>query len=580
MLLLRGRSFRSQSPIQRPLTQRTIARLHRGLTRTSVTLAFLGLGGWTAFETSDSFQHFVHAVRRCSIIGEAVICDVIDYKHTLQADFATEEEKLNAQSRCHKRSAERILEALKINGGHGIVQGQHISSVNLLPIEWTSTMKPLQDQCFPTPYEDVAALFKEETGQELEEVFSWFSREPIGVASLAQVHTAIDRNTGRKVAVKIQHPRLEEWAHIDMAATTVALAWVKRVFPEFEFSWLGEEVRTNLPLELNFLQEADNTSRVKANFADVKHTSLYIPEVLSATKRTLVMEFISGARVDDLDYLARHKIDRNQVSQELSRIFSTMVYLHGFFHADPHAGNLLIRPKPVRSRSPYNFEIALLDHGLYFDVDDELRINYAKLWLSLITPGGKEDRRKYAQLVANIGPDLYPIFESSITGRPGLEGTWEDAPEGVSARPRSMLELSTQSEEELERMRGAVLEREGLLVSVFSMLRVVPRAVLMLFKMNDLLRNLDAELKTTHDSTRVFLIVARYCSSAVWRDDCRGFFTRWRDLGASISLFTGLVRRWFAYHLIYDGLRIIEWEMDFVARYSVFMLARYLYSSV
>ena len=90
-----------------------------------------------------------------------------------------------------------------------------------------------------------------------------------------------------------------------MATTTVALAWVKRVFPEFEFSWLGEELRTNLPLELNFLHEAENTARVKANFADVKRTTLYIPDVLSATKRILVMEFISGARVSmgDLNVL-------------------------------------------------------------------------------------------------------------------------------------------------------------------------------------------------------------------------------------------------------------------------------------
>lgn len=129
-----------------------------------------------------------------------------------------------------------------------------------------------------------------------------------------------------------------------------------------------------------------------------------------------------------------------------------------------------------------------------------------------------------------------------------------------------MLELSTRSNEELERMRNAVFEREGLLVSLFSMLRVVPRRVLMLFKMNDLLRNLDDELKTTHSSSRIFLIAARYCSLAVWRNDCREFFTRWRDVGASISLFSHLVGRWFAFHFIHDGLLLVEWHMEMVAR--------------
>jgi aarF domain-containing kinase len=72
----------------------------------------------------------------------------------------------------------------------------------------------------------------------------------------------------------------------------------------------------------------------------------------------------------------------------------------------------LIRPSPPASKSPYNFEIVLLDHGLYFDIDTPLRINYSKLWLSLIAPASPSttaDRRKYAELVGNIGPDLVSV---------------------------------------------------------------------------------------------------------------------------------------------------------------------------
>lgn len=85
-----------------------------------------------------------------------------------------------------------------------------------------------------------------------------------------------------------------------MKTTTLALSWVKRVFPDFEFTWLGEEMRENLPKELDFTHEAVNTERARSNFADYKKTSLYIPDVVSATKRTLVMEFIDGARVSDI----------------------------------------------------------------------------------------------------------------------------------------------------------------------------------------------------------------------------------------------------------------------------------------
>lgn len=86
------------------------------------------------------------------------------------------------------------------------------------------------------------------------------------------------------------------------------------------------------------------------------------------------------------------------------------------FLQDPHPGNLLIRPAPVSSRSPYNFEIVLLDHGLYFDLDDQLRVNYGKFWLSLTddsSPSVQADRRRYAKLVGNIGPDLVSSMHRS-----------------------------------------------------------------------------------------------------------------------------------------------------------------------
>jgi aarF domain-containing kinase len=106
-------------------------------------------------------------------------------------------------------------------------------------------------------------------------------------------------------------------------------------------------------------------------------------------------------------------------------------------------GNLLIRPRPATSRSPYNFEIVLLDHGLYFDLDRSLRINYSKLWLALISPASPEnsaDRRKYAQLVGNVDSDKvslgcvpfgeeliplqYPIFEAALTGECIVWSLW------------------------------------------------------------------------------------------------------------------------------------------------------------
>lgn len=91
-------------------------------------------------------------------------------------------------------------------------------------------------------------------------------------------------------------------------------------------------MRTNLPQEMDFVHEAENAARAAADFKDIR-TSLYIPKVIVATRRVLVMEYIQGGRVDDLKYLTDWNIDRNNVAIELSRIFSRMVFVNGWFHA-------------------------------------------------------------------------------------------------------------------------------------------------------------------------------------------------------------------------------------------------------
>ncbi|KAF8268634.1 ABC1-domain-containing protein [Lactarius quietus] len=546
----------------------------RPLAAYSIAVAFGAGVGFVAYENYQPFRHTALAVVRCSRIAEAAVLGAIDYKRAFARKYATDEEKSDAYSQCHLRSANRVLRALLANGGVFIKLGQHMASLIVLPLEWRDTMRPLQDKCDPTPYEDVESLFMTDMGRPLSEIFDYFNPDPIGVGSLAQVHIAHHRESGKTVAVKLQHPHLREFCAMDMETVELTLGWIKRWFPEFEFTWLGEEMRENLPKELDFTIEARNAEKASNNFKNSK-TSLYIPKVISADKRVLIMEFIEGARVDDLQYLAAHNIDRNKVSLELSRIFSQMVYLDGWFHADPHPGNLLIRPRPAASRSPYNFEIVLLDHGLYFDLDRTLRINYSKLWLALIaraTPETNMDRRKYAQLVGNVGPDQYATFEAALTGRV----TMEDAPEGSRPdnetnssirRASSMLEQQAQTDqEEVEALRNAAT-KEGVLLSVFDLLRNMPRRVLMVFKLNDLTRSLDYALSTTHSKVRVFVVVAKYCTTAVWEDERQTLFDRMRGSGLlsprSLADYFGV---WWRYERLYCGLVALEWYMDVQAQ--------------
>ncbi|KZT26756.1 ABC1-domain-containing protein [Neolentinus lepideus HHB14362 ss-1] len=556
------------------------------------TLCLGGLG-LIAYETNKPFRHSVLAVVRCSRVAYAAVRGIVDYKLTFSHNYASEEAQQDAYSMCHSRSAHRVLRALLANGGIFIKLGQHMSSLVVLPVEWTSTMRPLQDQCEPTPKDDLEKLFLLDMGKHIDDIFDEFDPKPIGVASLAQVHVGRDKESGKRVAVKLQHPHLAEFCDVDMNMVEVALGWIKSWFPEFELTWLGEEMRENLPKEMDFTIEASNSARVEKDFENIR-TSLYIPKVMSATKRVLIMEYIQGGRVDDLKYLADHHIDRNKVSLELARIFAQMVHLNGWFHADPHPGNLLIRPATPSSKSPYNFEIVLLDHGLYFDLDRALRINYSKFWLALIaraTPETVAERRKYAELFGNIGPDLYPVFEAAITGRATLKGHEEEVEkreQNAFKRASSMLDISPPSEEEMDAIRKAVIHHEGILLSVFDVLRQVPRRVLMVLKLNDLTRcawagsdvvslpvkamlilhrNLDHALMTTHSNIRVFLIMAKYCAYAVWRDDRIRLGDQMRERRlVSIGLLWEYFACWWRYEKLHTSFAIAEWAMDWKAQ--------------
>lgn len=511
-------------------------------------------------------SYTVLAIKRSATIGKAVILCMWDYRQTLNKKYKDRAEEQEELRQCHLRSAHRVLVALQENGGLYIKLGQHLSSIILLPPEWTNTMKPLQDQNTPTSLPELEAMFRTETGRTFSEAFSEIDAKPIGVASLAQVHRAVDRQTGQELAIKLMHPQVERFSQVDMQTVNVLVRWVKKAFPDFEFTWLAEEMNENMPLEMDFRHEAGNARKAAEDFAQYNKTSVYIPKVPWVYKRVMAMEFVHGKRPDDLQYLSDHHIDRNRVSQELSRAFSQMLYMHGFFHADPHGGNVLIRPAPKGSKSPFNFEVVLLDHGLYFDISQELRTNYARFWLALLsksTPSVMAERRRLARSIANIDDDLYHILESAITGRSGLEGSDDKNPHGVGGgkRKSSLLDLDSGSEmtdEEQEHIRKTVMEKEGLFIDILKVLRQVPRRMLMVLKLNDLARSLDANLHTTHGHARPFIITARYCALAVWNDDRQTIKERWKQEGFSFKLMKDWFYSWVNYIYFYRGLSFFE----------------------
>lgn len=377
----------------------------------------------------------------------------------------------------------------------------------LLPNEWTSTFIPLQDKCPVSSRSSIEDLFAKDTGHSMSHYFSDFSEEPIGAASLAQVHLATLKDSGDKVAVKVQHPELETWAPLDLMLTKYTFQTLKRFFPEYDLEWLSSEMEVSLPKELDFQEEATNAAWMKRHFAQIPQLPLVIPEVLWAKKRIIVMACESGHRPDDLEYLDRNGIDRDQVSATLARVFNEMIFGDGApLHCDPHGGNLAIR-KNSSWRNFFtgrpNFDVILYDHGLYREIPLPLRRSYAKMWLAVID-GDMDRMKKYAHEVAGIDDKDFPLFASAITGRDF----------SVVSKQGSILQTRSPGEE--QNMSSSL--QEGLIVDLVQLLSRVPRIMLLILKTNDLTRSLDENLHTRQGPIRSFMILARYCTRTVFQE--------------------------------------------------------------
>ncbi|KFY15180.1 hypothetical protein V492_02174, partial [Pseudogymnoascus sp. VKM F-4246] len=419
-------SCRARSaPIRQPLfraprvkSYATATPARRGLsTGTILVTATLGSAIITAAVYPDDVKHAYQACQRSGRVVVALAKCINDYRVTLNHNEKTpenEDENTKRLKACHQRCASRTLRVLEQNGSIFIKLGQHLSSMNyLLPEEYCKTMLVLQDRCPVSSYESIEEMFLHDTGGQLSDYFSEFSREPIGAASLAQVHLATIKETGQKVAVKMQHPHLAQWANLDMKLTAYTFRALKYFFPEYDLEWLSSEMEVSLPLELDFNLEGQNALRTKEYFSHIPSLPLLIPDVLWARNRILVMENMSGARPDDLTYLDAHNIDRDEVSAALARIFNEMIFgTNAPLHCDPHGGNLAVRPS-TRRGGP-NFEIILYDHGLYRDIPQSLRRAYAKLWLSILD-ADEAGMRKWSHEVAGVSDDDFQLFASAIT---------------------------------------------------------------------------------------------------------------------------------------------------------------------
>lgn len=248
-------------------------------------------------------------------------------------------------------------------------------------------------------------------------------------------------------------------------------AIVSTLFPNFKLKWLAREIEGNLPEELDFMKEASNTLRVAKHFkSDLNFAT---PKVLHASKRVLVMEFIDGIQLDDVEGIESLGLNTRDVAKHLNRIFNEQIFVHRFVHCDPHSGNVIIRRAPHDPTQP---QVCLIDNGLYREYSKEFSKQYAQLWLSILT----FDEEKIGLASKDLGIQDYRLFASILTARP-----WE----GIRSNPMERTQKA-----EILHIKQQASSRTS---DITNVLELVPSHVLLLLKTNDLLRIANNFLKNS-----------------------------------------------------------------------------------
>jgi ubiquinone biosynthesis protein len=271
----------------------------------------------------------------------------------------------------HRRNAQLARSAIVELQGLFIKVGQLISIMaNFLPSAFRRELEGLQDQVPAHPYEEIEARLREEFGGRAPgEVFAEFDPQPIASASIGQVHVARLRS-GEKVAVKVQYPDIEDIVRIDLRALRRIFGLLGHFMPEWGFDTIYREIREMVLAELDYRAEAEAVRRITANFAGRDHVLL--PRVIAehSTARVLTTEWMDGTKVADLDRLAAEAIDRKRAARLVVEAYCQQIFIDGIYHADPHPGNLLLRPGVRAGDGP---TLVFLDFGATAEVSQTMR---------------------------------------------------------------------------------------------------------------------------------------------------------------------------------------------------------------
>lgn len=274
-------------------------------------------------------------------------------------------------------------------GGLLIKLGQFFSTrVDILPQASIRELAGLQDEVAEVPFEQIRILAESELKQPLDQVFAHFDPKPLASASLGQVHTAVLLD-GRKAAVKIQRPGIDELVEIDLKSIRAVVGFIKR-FTDWQrfinIDLIYQEFADTIRAELDYIQEGRNAETIAANSKD---DPLFAAPAIYweyTTRRVLTMEFMEGIKITEHEQITAAGLDRKQIAAQLLGIYVRQILIDGFYHADPHPGNLFVRPDGT---------IIMVDFGMVGAVSNEMRPLLVELVLALT-------RRDYFAVVEEL----------------------------------------------------------------------------------------------------------------------------------------------------------------------------------
>lgn len=293
------------------------------------------------------------------------------------------------------KNARRIERTIIELQGLFIKVGQLISIMtNFLPEEFRRELEGLQDSVPPRPYADIEARIREELHKDPDELFSHFERRPIASASIGQVHLA-KLHDGSKVAVKVQYPDIEEIVRRDLNTLRRIFRIVEWFIPYQGLEELYREIRAIVMEELDYRAEADNAARIAANFEG--RTDVGFPRVVPelSTTRVLVTHFESGVKITDKIGTKGHGLDRGQLARQVVEIYCQQIFSDGIYHADPHPGNLLVRPSTDGGPPT----IVFLDFGAVAEIPANVRAGIVELIQGALT----RDTRRIVAAMKTMG---------------------------------------------------------------------------------------------------------------------------------------------------------------------------------